>query len=36
VETDAKVISWVLEVFEIAGDLIMHMEGFADTGPGTE
>jgi hypothetical protein len=34
VETDAEVISWVLEVFEIAGDLIVRMEGFADTGPG--
>jgi ketosteroid isomerase-like protein len=36
VETDAEASSWVLEVFEIAGDLIVHMEGFADTAQGTE
>ena len=36
VETDAEVSSWVLEVFEIDGDLIVRMEGFADTGHGAE
>jgi ketosteroid isomerase-like protein len=36
VETDAETSRWVLEVFEIAGDRIVRIEGFTDTDRGTE
>jgi ketosteroid isomerase-like protein len=36
VETNAETSRWVLEVFEIAEDRIVRIEGFSNTGQGTE